>query len=173
MLLNVHPSRRVFELSLPSIGEDRKTYYRIRTRFFDPGVCPRIGSVASSGTLPPVFGPGRRHVHHGSFGFESRIRVRPCARRSLSGVVLHLKVRTILPSGPLLAIASFGSSEGHSLSVGSPGLGPWTMTEPDTHLRTDCAPAPRDDCLSVRLPNRGVAYALRSDSVARRYLSGL
>ncbi len=35
-----------------------------------------------------------------------------------------LGARTILPSGPLSAIASFGSSEGHSLSVGPPGCGP-------------------------------------------------
>jgi hypothetical protein len=35
-----------------------------------------------------------------------------------------LGARTILPSGPLSAIASFGSSEGHSLFVGPPGCGP-------------------------------------------------
>ena len=38
--------------------------------------------------------------------------------------VLHMNVGTILPSGPRSAIASFGSSEGHSLAVGPPGFWP-------------------------------------------------
>ncbi len=99
-------------------------------------------------------------------------RVIRSARRSRSGAVLQVNVRTILPSGPLAAIASFGSSEGHSLSVGSPELGSWTRRNRDTHLRTDCAPAPCDDSLFVQFPNREVAYALRSDSMARRCRSG-
>jgi hypothetical protein len=40
------------------------------------------------------------------------------ASRLFGVCVLHEKVGTILPSGPVSAIASFGSSEGHSLSVG-------------------------------------------------------
>ena len=43
------------------------------------------------------------------------------ASRFVGVCVLHSKVGTILPSGPLSAIASFGSSEGHSLSLGPPG----------------------------------------------------
>ncbi len=37
------------------------------------------------------------------------------ASRFVGVCVLHETVGTILPSGPLSAIASFGSSEGHSL----------------------------------------------------------
>jgi len=36
-----------------------------------------------------------------------------------------LGARTILPSGPRSAIASFGSSKGHSLPLVPPGCGPW------------------------------------------------
>ena len=46
------------------------------------------------------------------------------AARFIGMCVLHMNVGTILPSGPRSAIASFGSSEGHSLSVGPPGCGP-------------------------------------------------
>jgi hypothetical protein len=51
-----------------------------------------------------------------SKGFQSRHGLPPFP--SLLGA------RTILPSGPRSAIASLGSSEGHSLSVGPPGCGP-------------------------------------------------
>ncbi len=44
-----------------------------------------------------------------------------------------LGARTILPSGPRSAIASFGSSEGHSLVSGPPGFGPWAK-----RLRETC-----------------------------------
>ena len=32
----------------PSIGSERKTYFPIRRRFFDPGVCSRFGYAVSS-----------------------------------------------------------------------------------------------------------------------------
>ena len=166
------PYRTYTSLKLPSIGEDCKTHFPVRLRFFDPGVCPRVGSVTSSEGRSLAYVPGRRYGCRESFGSCMHDRVIPCARRSRSGAVLHVNVRTILPSGPLRAIASFGSSEGHSLSIGSPGLGPWTRRNRDTHLRTDCAPTPCDDSLFVQIPNREVAYALRSASMARRCRSG-
>ena len=59
-------------------------------------------------------------------GFDRKISVdgNLIASRFVGVCVLHCKVGTILPSGPLSAIASFGSSEGHSLSVGPPGFRP-------------------------------------------------
>ncbi len=156
-----------------SIGEDGKTHVSLRSRFFDPGVCPRVVSAPSSEARSPRSAPGHRRERRGRFGWETHDGVSLCARRSRSVAVLHARVRTILPSGPLLAIASFGSAERHSLAVGSLGRGPWTRSNMDAHLRTHCAPAPRGDSLFVRLPNREVAYALRSDSMARRSRSGL
>ena len=50
---------------------------------------------------------------------------------------------TILPSGPRRAIASFGTLEGHSLSLGSRRRTAWTRTNRDAHLRTVLASAPR------------------------------
>ncbi len=46
------------------------------------------------------------------------------ALRFVGVCALHENVGTILPSGPLSAIASFGSSEGHSLLVGPAGRKP-------------------------------------------------
>ncbi len=43
----------------------------------------------------------------------------------------------------------------------------------DTHLRTFCSPAPRDDRSFVQPSYREVAYTLRSESMARRSRSGL
>ncbi len=34
--------------SIPSIGSERKTYFPIRHRFFDPGVCSRFGYAVST-----------------------------------------------------------------------------------------------------------------------------
>ncbi len=48
----------------------------------------------------------------------------PIAVRFVGVCVLHMNVGTILPSGPRSAIASFGSSEGHSLYVGPLGCEP-------------------------------------------------
>ena len=137
----------------PSIGEERKTYFAAGLGVFDPGVCPRVGSATSSRNRSPVFAPGRRCDRHGRFGWETHDGVRPCAGRSRSGAVLHGIVRTILPSGPLLAIASFGSAEGHSLCRGSLGQGSWTRRNMDAHLRTHCARS------SQRLPLRAASQS--------------
>ena len=107
------------------------------------------------------------------FGFGTGTRGGRRAQRFVSCRVLHVKVGTILPSGPRPAIASFGSSEGHSLSVGPLGFVPRTKRNMDTHLRTCFASALGGDCPVGCPRNRGVAYASRSVSIDRRYCSGL
>jgi hypothetical protein len=79
--------------------------------------------------------------------------------------VLHLRVGTILPFGPLLAIASFGSSEGHSLSVGPFDRASLARKNMDAHLRghamrglrTLFADAYFNDCLLINSPDRAFA----------------
>ncbi len=76
-----------------------------------------------------------------------------------------LGARTILPSGPLSAIASFGSSEGHSLSVGPFDRVSLARRNTDTHLRghaergmrTLFAGAGSNDCLLIDSPKRAFA----------------
>ena len=87
------------------------------------------------------------------------------ALRFVGVFILHRIVGTILPSGPLLAIASFGSSKGHSLSVGPPGFWPLARRNTDAHLRghaqrgmrTLFATAYSKGCLSADSPDRTVA----------------
>ncbi len=57
------------------------------------------------------------------------------ASRFVGVGVLHTIVGTILPSGPLSAIASLGSSEGHSLCVGPSGCRPLARKFMDAYLR--------------------------------------
>ena len=57
------------------------------------------------------------------------------AARFVGVCALHETVGTILPSGPLSTIASFGSSEGHSLNVGPPGCRPSARKKMDALLR--------------------------------------
>ncbi len=64
-----------------------------------------------------------RNVYEG-LGLKIRFEDKLVAPRFVGVCVLHEFVGTILPSGPLAAIASFGSSEGHSLYVGPSGGGP-------------------------------------------------
>jgi hypothetical protein len=150
-----------------SIGEDCKTHFPIRSGFCDPGVCPRTGSATSSGEPADTQGDGRAH---GSIGFTMASGSRR-ARRLLGCRVLHAAVGTILPSGPRSAIASFGSPEGHSLSVGPPGSLPGTSRNMDTHLRTGFASALLGD-RDLPSRNRGLAYASRSAAMDFRYRSG-
>ena len=78
--------------------------------------------------------------------------------------VLHIKVGTILPSGPRSAIASFGSSERHSLFVGPPGFGPWARNNKDALLRGHAERGMRTlfatafviDCLLVNSSDRAI-----------------
>jgi hypothetical protein len=79
--------------------------------------------------------------------------------------VLHMKAGTILPSGPLAAIASFGSSEGHSLSVGPFDRVSLASKFIDAHprghamrgLRTLFADAYFIDCFLIDSPDRAFA----------------
>ena len=57
------------------------------------------------------------------------------ASRFVGVCALHGIVGTILPSGPVSAIASFGSSEGHSLSVGPFDRVSLARKNMDAHLR--------------------------------------
>jgi hypothetical protein len=84
------------------------------------------------------------------------------ASRLFGVCVLHLRVGTILPSGPLSAIASFGSSEGHSLSVGPSEEFSLVRKFMDAHprghaergMRTLFADASSEDCLLTGSPER-------------------
>ncbi len=66
----------------------------------------------------------QRRNRYERLGLTIRFEGNLIAARLVGVCVLHGNVGTILPSGPRSAIASFGSSEGHSLSVGPPGCGP-------------------------------------------------
>ncbi len=68
-------------------------------------------------------------------GLEIRSEGNRIVSRFARVCVLHKSVGTILPSGPRSAIASFGSSEGHSLALGPPGSGPSAMRITDAPLR--------------------------------------
>ena len=56
-------------------------------------------------------------------------------RRSASMYVLRSETGTILPSGPLRAIASFGTVEAHSLDMGTAPVSGQTKGFPDADLR--------------------------------------
>ncbi len=103
--------------------------------FFDPGVCSRSGRAVSSRDFGLVAPPEQRRSRCERLGPRIRFEGKPNAARFIGGRALHGIVGTILSSGPLAAIASFGSSEGHSLSVGPPGCRPWARKFMDAHLR--------------------------------------
>ena len=139
----------------------------------DPGVCLRVVEAASSGeALAPTAVARRRRCSDGAFGFGIDLCGGQGAQRLLSLRALHENVGTILPSGPALAIALFGSSEGHSLSVGPPSPRAGISRNMDTHLRTVFACAPGGDRPFGSSRSRGVAYASRSVVVDRRVCSG-
>ena len=120
-----------------------------------------------------VVSPEQQRDVHERLRFGSGIADRDTARRLFSVRALHVNVGTILPSGPQPAIASLGSSEGHSLSLGPPGCETGTRKNLDTHLRTVLSPAPSRGCLLSRAPNRANTYPSRSVSVIGRGYSGL
>ncbi len=77
----------------------------------------------------------QRRNRYERLGLTIRFECNPIASRFFGVCALHGVVGTILPSGPVSAIASFGSSEGHSLSVGPPGFRPSAREFMDAYLR--------------------------------------
>jgi hypothetical protein len=145
------------EFELPSIGLERKTHFPVRLRFFDPGVCSRSGWTVSSQDVELVVQFEQRLNCFERLIATVRLQSKSIASRLFCVCVLHGKVGTILPSGPMSAIASFGSSEGHSLSVGPSGSLPLVREFMDAHprghavrgLRTLFAEASSLDCLLI------------------------
>ncbi len=98
-------------------------------------------------------------------GLARRLEGNRIASRFVGVCVLHKIVGTILPSGPLSAIASLGSSEGHSLSIGPAGFWPSARAFTDAHLRVHAwrgmrtlfATVCSNDCLLVDSPERAFA----------------
>ena len=141
----------------PSIGSERKANFSVRLRFFDPGVCSRFGWTVSSRDVEFVVQFEQRLNCFERLIASVRLQGKSIASRLFCVCVLHEKVGTILPSGPVPAIASFGSSEGHSLSVGPSGCFPLVREFMDAHprghamrgLRTLFADASSLDCLLI------------------------
>ena len=156
---------RKTQLEIPSIGLERKTNFRVRLRFFDPGVCSRSGWTVSSRDVELVVQFDQRLSCFERLIASLRLQGKSIASRLFCVCVLHEKVGTILPSGPLPAISSFGSSEGHSLSVGPSGRLPLVRKFMDAHprghpvsgLRTLFADASSLDCLLINSFKRAVA----------------
>ncbi len=152
-------------LGIPSIGSERKTYFPIRRGFFDPGVCSRSSWAVSSGDFVLVAPTEQLRSGYEWLGLKIRFEDNRVASRFVGVCALHEFVGTILPSGPLPAIASLGSAEGHSLSVGPPGCGPSAMPNTDAHLRGHAERGIRtlftgawlNDCLLSDSPDRAFA----------------
>ena len=150
---------------IPSIGLERKAYFPFRLRFFDPGVCSRSGWTVSSRDVELVVQFEQRLNSDERFVESVRFESKSVASRLFGVCVLHIRVGTILPSGPVSAIASFGSSEGHSLSVGPFECFSLVRNFMDAHprghamrgLRTLFADAVLNDCLLINSPERAIA----------------
>jgi hypothetical protein len=156
---------RKTQLEILSIGLERKTNFPVRLRFFDPGVCARFGWTVSSRDVELVVQFEQRLSCFERLIASVRLQGKSIASRLFCVCVLHGKVGTILPSGPVSAIASFGSSEGHSLSVGPSGCLPLVRKFMDAHprghavrgLRTLFADASSLDCFLIDSPERACA----------------
>ena len=156
-------------LELPSIGLERKAYFPLRRRSSDPGVCSRSGWTVSSRDIELVVQFEQRLNSDERFAPSVRFDSKSIASRLFGICVLHLRVGTILPSGPVSAIASFGSSEGHSLFLGPFDRVSLVRKFMDAHprdhavrgLRTLFADAVLNDCLLINSPERAFAYPLR------------
>ena len=152
-------------LEIPSIGLERKAYFPFRPRFFDPGVCSRSGWTVSSRDVELVVQFEQRLNFFERLVESVRFESKSITSRMFGVCVLHMKVGTILPSGPLSAIASFGSSEGHSLSVGPFDRVSLASNFIDAHprghavrgLRTLFADAYFNDCFLIYSPDRAFA----------------
>ena len=156
---------RETRLVLPSIGSGRKTHFPVRLRSFDPGVCSRSGWTVSSRDVELVVQFEQRLNFFERLVMNVEFEDKSIASRLFGVCVLHVKVGTILPSGPRRAIASFGSSEGHSLSVGPFDRVSLARENMDAHLRghamrglrTLFADAVSNDCLLINSPERVIA----------------
>ena len=156
---------RKTQLKTPSIGSERKAYFPVRVRSFDPGVCSRFGWTVSSRDVELVVQFEQRLNFFERLVASVRFEGKPSASRLFGVCVLHLRVGTILPSGPVSAIASFGSSEGHSLSVGPSGCLPLVRRFMDAHprghavrgLRTLFVDAVSSGCLLINTSERACA----------------
>ena len=156
---------RKTQLVLPSIGSGRKTHFPVRLRSFDPGVCSRSGWTVSSRDFGLVAQSEQRLNFFERLVGRVRFEGKSVISRMLGVCVLHLRVGTVLPSGPVSAIASFGSSEGHSLSVGPFDRVSLARKNMDAHLRghamrglrTFFADAYFNDCLLINSPDRSFA----------------
>ena len=112
-----------------------------------------------------VIPPEQRRNRYERLGLAIRFEGNLIASRFIGVCALHETVGTILPSGPVLAIASFGSSEGHSLSVGPSDRLSLARKFMDTHprghamrgMRTLFAGAFSKSCLLVDSSDRAVA----------------
>ncbi len=152
-------------LLFPSIGSERKAYFPNRPRFFDPGVCSRSGWAVSSRDVELVVQFEQRLNCFERLVVSVEFEHESVASRLFGVCVLHLRVGTILPSGPVSAIASFGSSEGHSLSVGPFDRVSLVRKFMDAHprghamrdMRTLFADAFSLDCLLINSPERAFA----------------
>jgi hypothetical protein len=114
--------------------------------------CPGSAGESRVACLPPAgrcrsprVRPGHPRVRWGRRSRRPpRVTVSPrCSsclhwhpRRDRSTCVLAQRAGTILLSGPLLAMASFGTPRGHSLTVGARGVLPWPRSRTDAHPRT-------------------------------------
>ena len=156
---------RKTRLKIPSIGSERKANFSLRPRFFDPGVCSRSGWTVSSRDVELVVQFEQRLNCFERLVGRVRFESKSITSRMLGVCVLHLRVGTILPSGPLSAIASFGSSEGHSLLLGPSERMSLARKNMDAHLRghamrglrTLFADASSKACLLINSPKRAIA----------------
>ena len=153
------------QLKLPSIGLERKAYFTFRPRSFDPGVCSRFGWTVSSQDVELVVQFEQRLNCFERLVDRIQFDSRSSASRLFGVCVLHLRVGTILPSVPVSAIASFGSSEGHSLFVGPfermSLVRKFMDASPRGHavrdMRTLFADAFSLDCVLINSPERAFA----------------
>jgi hypothetical protein len=156
---------RKTQLEIPSIGSERKANFSVRLRFFDPGVCSRFGWTVSSQDVLLVVQFEQRLNFFERLVVSVEFEDKSIASRLFCVSVLHDKVGTILPSGPFVAIASFGSSEGHSLFLGPFDRVSLARKFMDAHprghavrdMRTLFADAISNDCLLINSSDRAFA----------------
>ena len=86
-------------LELPSIGLERKTYFPLCLRFFDPGVCSRFGWTVSTRDVELVVQFEQRLNCFERLIASVRLQGKSIASRLFGVCVLHEKVGTITHLG--------------------------------------------------------------------------